>query len=186
MSPSEIIQNLAKYYNKEIKHAIIKRGITHIDGLVELLENFDRIGPINKSIEAERASLEGEQKRLDETIYNYRVNQPQGQQSWRAQPGGNSQDRMRRPQPLNTSSWQRNTQGSYGNRVERNPGQNTSGNIDRNNRPIENKSWRNNPEPSYQVKNMVLETEIPLENMEEEIIPRVESGNECSLVYKKR
>ena len=50
MSPGEIIQKLARHYNEEIKYAIVGRGIAHIDSLVELLENFDRIGPINTSM----------------------------------------------------------------------------------------------------------------------------------------
>ena len=74
MSPSEIIQKLTRHYNEEIKYAIIGRGIMHINELVELLQNIDRIGPINRSKEAERTSLEREQKRLDEMKYNHRVN----------------------------------------------------------------------------------------------------------------
>ena len=47
MSPSEIIQKLAGYFNEEIKYAIIGHEKTHMDSLVELLENFDRIDPSN-------------------------------------------------------------------------------------------------------------------------------------------
>ena len=50
MSLSEIIQKLARPFNEEIKYAIIGDGITHMDSLVELLENFDRIGPGNTNI----------------------------------------------------------------------------------------------------------------------------------------
>ena len=82
----------------------------HIDDLVELLENFDRIGPINANKEEER-----ERKSQDEIKHNQQIIQSQMQSTWRAQPGGNPQDRIRRPQPLNTPSWQRNTHGGYGN-----------------------------------------------------------------------
>ena len=66
MSSNEIIQKLARHYNEEIKYAIVGRGITRIDGLVELLENFDRIGPINKSREIEK-----ERRIQDEIKNNY-------------------------------------------------------------------------------------------------------------------
>ena len=54
MSHSEIIQKLVRHYNEEIKYAIVGRGITRIDDLVELLENFDKIGPIYISREGEK------------------------------------------------------------------------------------------------------------------------------------
>ena len=54
MSSNEIIQKLARHYNEEIKYAIVGRGITRIDDLVELLENVDRIGPIKVSREIEK------------------------------------------------------------------------------------------------------------------------------------
>ena len=59
MAPEKIIQKLARHYNEEIKYAIVGRGISHIDSLVELLENFDRIGPINigKDESRERITL---------------------------------------------------------------------------------------------------------------------------------
>ena len=173
MSSSEIIQQLARHYNEEIKYAIVGRGITRIDDLVELLENFDRIGPINGNRETEK-----ERRIQEETKGNYQGKQPQVQPSWRAQPGGSSQDRMRRPQPLNTSPWHRNAPGSYGARVERNTEQNTSGNIERNNRPGENRSWRYNPQATYQMRNMELGAELPQEHNEEEDDPSTESGNE--------
>ena len=44
MSHGEIIQKLARHYNEEIKYTIVERGITRIDELIELLENFERIG----------------------------------------------------------------------------------------------------------------------------------------------
>ena len=47
MWPSENIQKLARDVNEEIKYAIIGHGITHMDSLAKLLENFDRIGPSN-------------------------------------------------------------------------------------------------------------------------------------------
>ena len=132
---------LKRYWNEQVR----------IDELIELLENFDRIGPININREGERAVVERERRRIDETKYNHQISIPQGQQSWRTQAGGNFQDKTRHPQPQNTSTWQRNTQGNYGNRMERNPGQNTK-------RPTENRSWRNNPQSTYQVRNMELET----------------------------
>ena len=154
MSSSEIIQKLARHYNEEFKYAIVGRGITRIDDLVELLENFDRIGPVNISGEAEK-----ERKIQNEIKYNHQGKEPQVQPSWRAQPEGSSQDRMRRPRPLNRSSFMGVMVivivilGSYGSRAERNTEQNTSGNIDRNNRPMENRSWRNNPQSTINVSN---------------------------------
>ena len=113
MSYGEIIQKLARHYNEEIKYPIIGRGIIHIDELIELLENFDRIGPNNINREGERAVVERERKRLNETKYNHQISIPQGQQSWRTQAGGNFQDEIRHPHPQNTPTWQRNTQGNY-------------------------------------------------------------------------
>ena len=72
MSPREIIQKLARHYNEEIKYAIVGRGIMHIDGLVELLENFDRIGPINANKEEER-----ERQSQDEIKHNQQMIQSQ-------------------------------------------------------------------------------------------------------------
>ena len=71
ISPSEIVQKLAKHFNKEIKYAIIGRGISHIDGLVELLENFDRIGPINTNKEEAR-----KKKTYNEAYNNYHGSGP--------------------------------------------------------------------------------------------------------------
>ena len=84
MSHGEIIQKLARHYNEEIKYAIVGHGIAHIDSLVELLENFDRIGPINTSKDEIR------EKRTQGDIHNNRrENQPQEQLSWRGQQRGN-------------------------------------------------------------------------------------------------
>ena len=83
MSPSEIIQKLARHYNEEIKYAIVERGITRIEDLVEILENFDRIGPINENKEKEK-----EWKRQEEMKLNNRGSQYQAPPSWRAQQGG--------------------------------------------------------------------------------------------------
>ena len=127
MSSSEIIQKLARHYNKEIKYAIFGRGITRIDDLVELLENFDRIGPINISRETQK-----ERTVQDEIKNNHQGKQTQAQPSWRSQQGGSFQDRIRRPQSVNTSPSQRNIPGGYGNRGERNTEQN--GNMDWSNR----------------------------------------------------
>ena len=71
ISPGEIIQKLARHFNEEIKYAIIGRGISHIDDLVELLENFDRIGPINTNKEEAR-----EKKTYNEAYNNHRGSRP--------------------------------------------------------------------------------------------------------------
>ena len=43
---------------------------------------------------------------------------------------------------------------------------------------MENRSWRNNPQSTYQIRNMDIEAEPPQELMEEEDVPSTESGNE--------
>ena len=174
MSSNEIIQKLARHYNEEIKYAIVGRGITRIEDLVEILENFDRIGPINRNTERER-----EWKRQEELKLHNRGNQPQAPPSWRAQQSGNHQDKMRHVQPTNVPSWQRNTQGNYGNPQDRNREQNNGRDAYRNNRPTENRSWRHNTQTAHQIRNMEVESESPQECMEEENIPSTESGNEC-------
>ena len=40
MSPSEIIQKLARNYNEEIKYAIFGRRIRHIDSLLKITRKF--------------------------------------------------------------------------------------------------------------------------------------------------
>ena len=171
MSSNEIIQKLARHYNEEIKYAIVGRGIARIDDLVELLENFDRIGPINKSREIEK------ERRIRDEIKNKNPGkQAQAQPPWRTQRGGGFQDRVRRPQPADTSPWQRSTPGGHGNRGERNTEQN--GNVDRSNRPTENRSWRNNHQSTYQIRNMDIGAEPSQELVEEEDVPSTESGNE--------
>ena len=47
MTPIEIIQKLARHFNEEVKYAIIGRGISRVEELIDLLENFDKIGPSN-------------------------------------------------------------------------------------------------------------------------------------------
>ena len=162
MSPREIIQKLSRHYYEEIKYAILGRGIMHIDDLVELLENFDRIGPINANNGERR-----ERKSQDEIKHNQQMIQSQMQSTWRAQPGGNPQDRMRCPRPLNTPSCQRNTHGSYGSRAERGTEHNTNEKID-----------RNNPQLTYQIRNVEVGAEAPQEHIEEEDVPGTEPGNE--------
>ena len=62
LSSIEMIQKLARHFNEEIKHAIVGRGITHVEQLIELLENFDKIGPSNtlrgENIEPRQRNLE--------------------------------------------------------------------------------------------------------------------------------
>ena len=47
MTPIEIIQKLARHFNEEVKYAIIGRGISRVEELIDLLENFDKIGTRN-------------------------------------------------------------------------------------------------------------------------------------------
>ena len=165
MSPSEIIQKLARHFNEEIKYAIIGRGITHIDSLVELLENFDRIGPSNVNKGETR-----EGRIHEETHHNQQTSRYHEQQSWRSQPRGNIQHRVEYHQPQNTSSWQRSQRENDPNRMERSQG--SSG------RPTEKKSWRSNPQSAYQVRSMEIEEETPQVDNEEKEIAATESGNE--------
>ena len=58
-------------------------------------------------------------------------------------------------------------------------GQNKSGNTGLNSRPAENRSWRINPQSTYQIRNMEVETIMTQEDIEEERIMSTESGNEC-------
>lgn len=47
LEPREVITKLARHFNDEIKYAIIGRGIDRYEPLIELLEEFDRIGGSN-------------------------------------------------------------------------------------------------------------------------------------------
>lgn len=49
MVQKEVIRKLARHYNDEIKYAIVGRGIGRSDQLIELLEEFDKIGSTNSS-----------------------------------------------------------------------------------------------------------------------------------------
>ena len=171
ISPGEIIQKLARHFNEEIKYAIIGRGISHMDDLVELLENFDRIGPINTNKEEAR-----EKKTYNEAYNNHRGSRPSESGPWRLTPRGNLQDGTEHTQAQNSPSWQRNS--GYGNRMERSSGQTTGGNTGLNNRPTENRSWRNNSQPTYQVRNMEINEMEPEDEIEEERASSTESGNE--------
>ena len=50
----------------------------------------------------------------------------------------------------------------------RSSGQTTGGNTGLNNRPTENRSWRNNSQPTYQVRNMEINEMEPEDEIEEE------------------
>ena len=96
MSLGEIIQKLAQDYHEEIKYAKVGRGISHIDSLVELLENFDRIGPIYRNKEEIK-----ERKTQQEGLNDLRINRSQEQPPWRTQARGSPQDRTTHPQHQN-------------------------------------------------------------------------------------
>ena len=72
--------------------------------MVEILENFDRIVPINANKEKEK-----EWKRQEETKLNNQGNQHQAPPSWRTHKGGSYQGGMRHTQPANTLSWKIST-----------------------------------------------------------------------------
>ena len=90
LSSIEMIQKLARHFNEEIKHAIIGRGISHIEQLIELLENFNKIGPSNTSREENREARQGG---FEERNSFRQADNSAQQPSWRAQPSGNHQDR---------------------------------------------------------------------------------------------
>ena len=160
MSPQEIIQKLARHYNEEIKYAIVGHGIAHIDSLVELLENFDRIGPINTSKDEIR------DRRTQGEIYNKRrENPPQEQLSWRAQQRGNFPEETELSRPQNASTWQKNSQGNHGNQVKRNTGQSSS------------RLWRSNPPARYQIRNIEADEIRPQDEIEQETTTDTKSGN---------
>ena len=174
MSSKEIIQKLARHYNEEIKYAIIGRGIDDINDLVELLENFDRIGPINMNDGRER------EKKMHDGIRNeFSRNQPTISPSWRTQTRGDFQDKGRHtPQHSNISSWPRNAHGNYGNHREKNVERNTGRDTYRNNQPMDNRPWRENPRTTHQIRNIEVEPESLQENIQEKNNPDMESGNE--------
>ena len=62
--------------------------------------------------------------------------------------------------------------------MERSSGKYTGGNTGMDSRPAENRSWRNNPQPTYHVRNMEIEEMRPEDEIEEERVPNTESGNE--------
>ena len=43
---------------------------------------------------------------------------------------------------------------------------------------MEHKSWRNNPQPTYQIRNVEIGAEAPQEHIGEEDVPGTELGNE--------
>ena len=161
MSPGEIIQKLARHYNEEIKYAIVGRGISHIHSLVELLENFDRIGPINIGKDETR------ERRIQGEIYNNRrENQPQEQLSWSSQQRGNWPEKTEHSRPQNVPTWQKSSQGNYGSRGERNIAQSAGG------------PWKNNPPAKYLIRNIEVDETRSREEIEEEVTPDTKSGNE--------
>ena len=113
MSPSEIIQKLARHFNEEIKYAIIGHGITHMDNLVILLKNFDKIGP---SYTNKGETRDGRIR--EEIYYDQQINRSHEQQFWRSQQ-------------------QMSPQENYLDRMERNQGQRPRGNQVTNNRQID-------------------------------------------------
>ena len=160
MSANEIIQKLARHYDDDIKYAIIARGIANINSLVELLENFDRIGSINMNKEETRKMT------TQDRMYNNRqTNRSQDNPSWKKQPRGNFPCKTEHPQPRNSSPWQRKPHGHYRNQMERN-----LENTGHNGRSVENRSWRNNPSSTYHIRNMEVKEMMPEENPEEQIV----------------
>ena len=93
LSSIEIIQKLSRHFNEEIKYAIIGRGISRIEQLIELLENFDKIGPSN-TIKGERREVR--QKGMEEQHNTRQAGQSTLQTQkpwWRTQASGNHQNR---------------------------------------------------------------------------------------------
>lgn len=81
---AEVIRKLARHYSDEIKYAIIGRGITKYEQLIELLEDFDKIGGTNT----------GHQDNRDRTRNNaIRENTQNQTNMWRSQSHGNSNPR---------------------------------------------------------------------------------------------
>ena len=69
-------------------------------------------------------------------------------------------------------------QENYGSRAERNVGQSGSRNTKYNSKPPENKTWRNNQQSRYQVRNLDVEEVESREGGNEERNTCTEAGNE--------
>ena len=67
MASIEIIQKLARQFNEEIKYAVIGRGSSQIEELIDLLENFEKIRPSNSG---KGDNKESRSKRIEEQQWN--------------------------------------------------------------------------------------------------------------------
>ena len=106
----EIIQKLSIHFNEEVKYAIIGRGITRVEELINLLEDFDKIGPSNSGREENkewrvRRAYEQQGNRSENTF---------SQPPWRTNTGGSNTMRSDpSPRPL----WHNNMKNNTGNRA---------------------------------------------------------------------
>ena len=161
MTSIEIIQKLARHFNEEIKYAVIGRGISRIDELIDLLENFDKIGPSNSG---RGDSKESRSRRIEEQQWNRSENNIQHPSSWRGNSGTNNimrSDQTSRPPWHNIN----NNPGNRTNIMQRHHQQGAGAQP----RSEESKNWRgNNQHPPYRVRNIGLDEGIQEENMVED------------------
>ena len=87
MTAIEIIQKLARHFNEEVKYAIIGRGISRVEELIDLLDNFDKIEPSNSG---RGENKEWKVRRINEQQDNRFENNADPRPSWRTYSGGSN------------------------------------------------------------------------------------------------
>ena len=167
-----MIQKLARHFNEEIKHAIIGRVITHVEQLIELLENFDKIGPSN-TLRGE--NIEPMQRNLEEPYQDRQWTHATQQPSWRTQPSGGQHNKTG---PTRYSApGQSNTYNNTASRQVRQLEQNRGIDVTSWNRQADGTQWRNNQQPNFKVCNLEIEEERHQEMEEEGDTTQIEQGN---------
>ena len=177
LSSIEIIQKLARHFNEEIKHAIIGRGISHIEQLIELLENFDKIGPSNASRGENREARQGGFE--ERNSFRQAGNSAQ-QPSWRAQPNGSHQDRVGQSRHSTSTAWHNNGYNNTANRPGSSLEQSRNADTTTRNRQTDNAQWKHHQQSNYRVRNLEIEEEQQRENGGEG-----ETSQQESRVYQK-
>lgn len=144
----EVIRKLAWHYSDEIKFAVIGRGINGCEQLIELLEEFDKIGGTNYNTNESREWR------------NRAPNSNTQSNAWRAPNSGNGYARTRtnRPGSHGNGATPSATGGTQRSNVTPGPRQGTSPGGHRT--PWENNSWRQQQQqPSssqYRVQNLEI------------------------------
>ena len=162
MTAIEIIQKLSRHFNEEVKYAIIGRGISRVEELIDPLENFDKIGPSNSGRGENR---EWKVRRINEQQDNRSENNADPRPSWKTHSGGSNAVRSDPPVRPSWHSYLNNS----GNRGNTRHGQHRHQGPGIQSRTDENENWRgSNQQPSYRMKNIQLEEEESEKRREEE------------------